>query len=99
MTAALSVADGERLETLLPVQERRSALTRIKEPPAPLKHLRQWTERLQWLASLCSPRPFLAGVAPTKMQQFAAEAAALEVGDMRDIVHKPRCSSLLLCWL
>jgi len=35
----------------------------------------------------------------TKIQQFAAEAAALDVGDIRDILYRPRRYSLLLCFL
>jgi hypothetical protein len=38
------------------------------------------------------------GIAHTKVRQFAAEAAALDVGDMRDI-QPPRRWSLLLCFL
>src|SRR5262249_45568535 len=34
-----------------------------------------------------------------KMQQFAAEAAALDVGDMRAILDAPRRWNLLLCFL
>jgi hypothetical protein len=44
-------------------------------------------------------RPCLPGIAHTKVQQFAAEAAALDVGDMRDLHDAPRRYSLLLCFL
>src|SRR5262249_48952587 len=75
--------------------------TRIKETPrqATLKHLRQWTERLTWLESILPTRPFLTEIAHTKIQQFAAEAAALDVGDMRDIADPSRRHSLLICFL
>src|SRR5262249_39210993 len=86
---------------LLSVHAGRSEFTRIKDTPrqATLKHLRQWTERLTWLEAILTPQPFLRGIAHTKMQQFAAEAAALDVGDMRAILDAPRRWSLLLCFL
>ena len=43
-------------------------------------------------------RGCLTGLAHTKVRQFAAEAAALDVGDMRDI-HPLRRWSLLRCCL
>jgi len=52
-----------------------------------------------WLEALLPTRPFLTDIAYTKVQQFAAEAAALDVGDMRDIQHHPRRYSLLICFL
>jgi TnpA family transposase len=72
-----------------------------KETPrqATLTHLRQWTRRLTWLESILLTRPFLTEIANTKVQQFAAEAAALDVGDMRDISTPSRRYSLLLCFL
>lgn len=101
MTASLSPSDQERLDALLHVRDRQTDFTRIKATPrqATLKHLRQWTERLKWLESILPTRPFLKEVANTKIQQFAAEAAALNVGDMRDIHNVPRRYSLLLCFL
>jgi hypothetical protein len=44
-------------------------------------------------------RPFLTAIANTKVQQFAAEAAALDVGDMRDLSTQSRRYSLLICFL
>jgi len=84
-----------------PVRDRRTDFNRIKDTPRPatLQHLRQWTERLKWLESILPTRPFLQGVAYTKIQQFAAEAAALDVGDMHDIDNLPRRYSLLICLL
>ena len=101
MTAALSEAEKTRLDALISVHAGRSEFTRIKDTPrrATLKHLRQWTERLTWLESIIAPQPFLRGIAHTKIQQFAAEAAALDVGDIRAILHGPRRWSLLLCFL
>ena len=45
------------------------------------------------------PRPVLTDSAPTTVQQFAAEAAALDVGDMRDIPPQPRRDRLRICFL
>jgi TnpA family transposase len=101
MTAALSEAEKTRLDALISVHAGRSEFTRIKDTPrqATLKHLRQWTERLTWLETIIAPQPFLRGIAHTKIQQFAAEAAALDLGDIRAIFHGPRRWSLLLCFL
>ena len=101
ITASLKAAEMARLDALLHVRDGRTDFTRIKETPrqATLKNLRQWTERLMWLESILPTRPFLTEIAHTKRQQFAAEAAALDVGDMRDIHHPSRRYSLLICFL
>lgn len=101
ITGSLSASDQERLDALLHVRDGRTDFNRIKDTPGPatLSHLRQWTERLKWLESLLPTRPFLKDVTYTKIQQFAAEAAALDVGDMRDIDNVPRRYSLLVCLL
>ena len=101
MTATLSEAQTTRLDALISVHARRSEFTRIKDTPRPasLTHLRQWTERLPWLASILAPQPFLRGIAHTKIPQVAAEAAALDLGAIRAIFHGPRRWSLLLCFL
>lgn len=101
MTAALSAAEKARLDALVHVHAGRSEFTRIKDTPrrATLKHLRQWTERLTWLEAILFPQPFLRDIAHTKIQQFAAEASSLDVGDIRNIHHGPRRYSLLLCFL
>ncbi len=101
IASALSASDQERLDALLHVREGRTDFNRIKDTPGPatLSYLRQWTERLGWLESLFPTRPFLKDVAYTKIEQFAAEAEALDVGDMRDIENRPRRYSLLICLL
>jgi TnpA family transposase len=101
MTASLEAAERARLDALLHVRDRRADFNRIKETPrqATLKHLRQWTERLTWLEAIVPTRPFLTEIVHTKIQQFAAEAATLDVGDMRDISDPSRRHSLLLCFL
>ncbi len=101
ITASLGVAETECLDQLLQVRGGRTDFNRIKDTPRPatLKYLRQWTERLKWLESILTTRPFLKGIAHTKIQQFAAEASALGVRDMHDIHHLPRRYSLLICFL
>ena len=75
------------------------ASSRLKDTPRRAAQTpRQWTERLRgWKRS--SPRSLFCAIFPTKIQQFAAEAAALDVGDIRDILYGPRRWSLLLCFL
>lgn len=100
LTGALSPAQQARLDALLQVGDEPSAFARMKASPrqATLTHLREWLDRLTWLEAVLAPQPLLAGIAHTKIRQFAAEADALAVGDMRDI-QPPRRWSLLLCFL
>ena len=66
---------------------------------ASLQHMRQWSTRLDWLESIITTPPLLAAVANTKTQQFAAEAMALDIMDMRRIQTVPRRRALLVCLL
>jgi hypothetical protein len=61
--------------------------------------MRQWSHRLDWLESILETRPLVASVALTKVQQFAAEATALDVADMRRLQRVPRRRALLVCML
>jgi Tn3 transposase DDE domain/Domain of unknown function (DUF4158) len=101
LTQGLSLADIGRLEALLDVRNGRTACSRMKATPrgASLQHMRQWSHRLGWLASMVETGPLLAGIARTKVQQFAAEAMALDVLDMRRIQRAPRRRALLVCML
>jgi hypothetical protein len=74
---------------------------RLKQTPGPAtpKTIRRWTERLEWLAGLIDPDPLLEGVTHTKLRQFAAEAAALEVSDLLDISQPGKRHVLLLSLL
>jgi hypothetical protein len=78
-----------------------SAIARLKESPGPatLKHIRRWTQRLAELDDIIDPKPFLAGIAHTKIRQFAAEAAQLQVGDLRDLSQPGKRHTLILCLL
>jgi hypothetical protein len=56
-------------------------------------------ERLEWLGGTVDPDPPLEGIAHTKLRQFAAEAAAMEVSDLLDIAQPGRRQTLLLTLL
>jgi TnpA family transposase len=103
ITAGLTEAQGERLDALLevPPGESISGIARLKESPGPatLKHIRQWAERLAELDAILDPKPLLAGVAHTKIRQFAAQAARLPVGDLRDLSQSSKRHTLILCLL
>jgi hypothetical protein len=89
ITAGLSEAQGTRLDALLevPPGESISGIAHLKESPGPAtpKHIRQWTDRMAELDAILDPKPLLAGIAHTKIRQFAAEAARLQLGDLRDL--------------
>ncbi|WP_411705434.1 Tn3 family transposase, partial [Edaphovirga cremea] len=103
VVARLNDEQQQQLDQLLVVQpeQRFTGFTRLKEAPGPatLKYLRRWEERLSWLATLPNARACLSEMAHTKIKQFAAQAQALEVGDLRDIHDKPKQATLLLCLL
>ena len=101
ITQGLSSADIGRIEALLDVRNGRTAFSRIKATPqgASLQHMRQWSRRLDWLESILDTAPLVASVAPTKVQQFAAEATALDVADMRRLQRVSRRRALLVCML
>jgi hypothetical protein len=67
--------------------------------PRDAKTIRLWVERMEWLRGSIDPDPPLEGIAHTKLRQFAAEAAALEVSDMLDIAQAVRRHTLLLALL
>lgn len=74
---------------------------RLKQVPGPAtpKTIRLWVERLEWLGGTVDPDPPLEGIAHTKLRQFAAEAAAMEVSDLLDIAQPGRRQTLLLTLL
>jgi hypothetical protein len=101
--AALSDMQRQDLDALLghQVGEHLNAFSRLKETPGlpTLKHLRQWTDRLAEFDAILDPRPLLADIPHTKIRQFAAEATALETGDLREVCRPGRRHTLLLCLL
>lgn len=74
---------------------------RLKQAPGPAHFgtIKLWTDRLDWLAGLIDPDPLLAGVTHTKLRQFAAEAATLEVSELLDISQRGKRHTLLLSLL
>jgi len=101
ITRGLSLTDIGRLEALLDVRDGRTKFSQMKATPrgAALQHMRQWSDRLAWLESIVTTRPLVSGIANTKVQQFAAEATALDALDMRRIQTVPRRRALLVCLL
>lgn len=101
ITQELLPADIGRLEALLDVRDGRTLFSQMKATPrgAALQHMRQWSDRLDWLESILTTDPLVSGIANTKVQQFAAEAAALDALDMRRIQTVPRRRALLVCQL
>lgn len=103
ITGALSPEQGRILDALLDVPEgdRLNGFSRLKQTPGPptLKHVRQWTERLAELDGILDPRSFLKEIPYTKVRQFAAEAAALESSDLRDLCLPGKRHALLLSFL
>ena len=74
---------------------------RLKQAPGPAtpKTVGLWIDRLEWLGGQIEHDQFLEGITHTKLRQFAAEAAALDVGDLLDIVQPGRRHTLLLALL
>lgn len=103
VTAALSVEQKAILDGLL-VREKgqtRQAFTRLKALPAKasLKWVRKWEKQLKWLESLMDPQPFLAGLASTKIEQFASQAYQMEISDIKGVTTADKRHTLLLCLL
>jgi hypothetical protein len=100
---ALSEVQRQVLDAMLehPAGQHLNAFSRLKETPGPpsLKHLRLWIDRLTELDAILDPRPLLGAIPHTKIRQFAAEAKALETGDLRDVCQPGRRHTLLLCLL
>ena len=78
-----------------------TGFNRLKQAPGPAtpKTVGLWIERLEWLGGQIEHDQPLEGVTHTKLRQFAAEAAALDVGDLLDIVQPGRRHTLLLALL
>ena len=100
---ALTAEHVSVLDALLvkPPNSHDHRFNRLKQTPGPAtpKTIRLWIERLDWLAGLIDPDPLLEGIAHTKLRQFAAEAAALEVNDLLDISQPGKRHTLLLALL
>ncbi|MFQ5675733.1 MAG: Tn3 family transposase [bacterium] len=103
ITTRLSQQQRHLLDSLLFVRadEWLTDFNRIKQAPkkATLKQMNVWSRRMNWLAKLIDPEIFLTDIAHTKVRQFAAEARALEAGDIKDIHTAPKRYALLLCFI
>ena len=99
----LAEGDARALDALLrrPLDNPTTLFNRLKQVPGPTtpKTIRLWVERLEWLGGTVDPDPPLEGIAHTKLRQFAAEAAAMEVSDLLDIAQPGRRQTLLLTLL
>ena len=99
----LTADDVAALDALLIVQTGAvtTAFNRLKQTPGPARPetIRQWTDRLDWLTGLVDPAPVLKGIAHTKLRQFAAEAAAMEVSELLDMSRSGKRHTLLLSLL
>ena len=95
--------DAAALDALLirPPDSTTTPFNRLKQAPGPAtpKTIRLWVERLEWLRRTVDPDLALEGIAHTKLRQFAAEAAAMEVSDLLDVAHPGRRHTLLLALL
>lgn len=90
----------QRLDNLLsshPVQ-RRSSYNDLKQlPKSPTRnHLNDLLTHLIWLDLWGEVKPYLASITESKIQHFAAEAKALDAGELKDIGQNKRIT-LLLC--
>ncbi|HEY3997532.1 MAG TPA: DUF4158 domain-containing protein [Candidatus Xenobia bacterium] len=94
-----TVAALEALLVVAPGGSTTTPFNRLKQTPGPARFraIKLWADRLEWLVGLVNPDPILEGIAHTKLRQFAAECAALDVGDLLDISQPGRRHTLLLC--
>ena len=103
VAARLKATDVAALDGLLVVQPGvvTTAFNRLKQTPGPARPetIRLWTDRLDWLTRLVDPDPILDGIAHTKLRQFAAEAAAMEVSDLLGMSRPGKRHTLLLSLL
>lgn len=103
ITNTLDPAQRQTLDVLLEVApgERTTEFAKMKQTPGPatLGHFRAWVNRLVQLDSILDPKPFFDGIAYTKIRQFAAEASAYALGDIRGVSNDARRYTLLLSLL
>ena len=103
VAARLKPDDVTALDALLIVQPGvvTTGFNRLKQTPGPARPetIRLWTDRLGWLTGFVDPDPMLEGIAHTKLRQFAAEAAALEVSDLLGMSRPGKRHTLLLSLL
>lgn len=100
VAARLSAETMAALDALLtvPPDSATTPFNRLKQTPGPARFetIALWTERLAWLTGLLDPDQLLEGISHTKLRQFAAEAAALEAGELLDMSQRGKRHTLLL---
>lgn len=103
VTRTLTEQQQTALEAMLkvPLGEQLTPFTRLKQVPGPptINRIRLWIEHVAELDAILDPRSFLEGLSHTKIRQFAAEAMALSISDIRDVHNLGRRHTLLLCLL
>lgn len=103
VAARVTTEHAAVLDALLvrPTNSTTTEFNRLKLTPGPVTPttILLWIERLDWLTGRLDPDPLLEGIAHTKLRQFAAEVAALDVGDVRDISQPGKRHTLLLALL
>ena len=101
ITSSLSSEHAQALRLLLEVDGQITGFNRLKQSPGSptLKRITEWVNHLDWLCSILDPRPYLKDISYTKLRQFAAEAVALEISDIRNMQHGQKKHTLLLCLL
>lgn len=99
VNTALGRDEADFLDGLLHVRpgEQISDFNRLKLTPGPTtqRNMHRWSERLKWLNALLYTTKPLEGIAHTKIRQFAAEAHALDIGDVRAIRSPAKRRTLL----
>jgi len=88
------------LEALLQVGEEETitGFTKIKEKPGKptLQLMHKWIKRLKWLQQILDTSRLFEIIAPTKVQQFAAEIEQAETQDLLDM-NAPKRYTHLVC--
>tara|TARA_A100000171_G_C2130209_1_gene146192 strand:- start:1625 stop:2131 length:507 start_codon:yes stop_codon:yes gene_type:complete len=64
-----------------------------------LKNIQNWLDHLHEIESIIDPKPFIQGIAHTKVRQFAAEIEPLQAGDVLKIQNINKRYTLLLFFL
>ena len=103
VAARMTAEQAVTLDALLlrPENSVTTDFNRLKQTPGPATPttIRLWVERLGWLVGQIDPDPILEGIAHTKLRQFSAEASALEVSELLDVVQPGKRHALLLALL
>ena len=102
VTQHLTIEGKAALEDMLKVKndDSLSDFTRLKQSPhtPTLKNMKKWIDRMNQLNEIIDPKPLLKEIAHTKVRQFASEARAYSLNDIRSINELKR-HAVLLCLL